>query len=55
MQTLPRPSPQSASGVFQNLIDLYLVPGPSAEYTAQEPLESLSIYLQAFLFTGVSP
>src|SRR5439155_7726215 len=49
------PLPQSFVGVFQNLIELKYAAGAFAWYCAHEPLDSLFITAQAFLFAGVSP
>src|SRR5438874_4740259 len=39
---------------FQNLIELKYAAGAFAWYCAHEPLESLSMITQAFVFAGVS-
>ena len=49
------PLPQSADGVFQNLMLLKYEAGASAWYCVQEPFVSLSMTAQAFVLAGVSP
>ena len=49
------PSPQSATGVFQNLIVLYHLSGSSRWYFAHEPASILFMKGHAFGLTGVSP
>src|SRR5207253_6703590 len=49
------PLPQSASGVFQNLIVLKYDAGASAWYCAHDPACNVSISEQALVLTGVSP
>ena len=49
------PLPQSATGVFQNLIELKYDAEAPQWYCAAEPGESLSMIGQAFGFAGVSP
>src|SRR6266567_7298783 len=49
------PLPQSATGVFQNLIELKYAAGALAWYCAHDPFDSLFMIEQAFAFAGVSP
>src|SRR2546423_1101672 len=49
------PLPQSFAGVFQNLIELKYAADALAWYCAHEPLDSLFMIAQAFVFAGVSP
>src|SRR5919199_5647394 len=49
------PFPQSAIGVFQNLMLLKYDAGAFAWYCAQPPFWILSMYGHAFGFAGVSP
>src|ERR1039458_3712096 len=49
------PLPQSAIGVFQNLIELKYAADAPQWYCAAEPGESLFMTAHAFVLAGVSP
>src|SRR5664279_293303 len=49
------PLPQSAIGVFQNLIELKYAADAPQWYWAADPFEIASMTAHAFVFTGVSP